>query len=63
MSRGNHAVAKRVVAYNRLANFEKEYRSMTECAKALDVPVDRVSRRCRDGNWIFGEMIVKVRLA
>lgn len=52
-----------VVAYNNMAGYEIRFRSMRECAATLNVPLYQVSRRARDGRWIFGDVTVKVRTA
>ena len=54
---------KTVVAYNRREEYEQRFPSMRECARTLDVDVSVVNKAVKTGQWVFGIVNVRVRIA
>lgn len=55
--------AKKVTVFNDREGVRMTYPSICKAAKALDVDVSRISRAARTGQWVFGNVNVKVRIA
>ena len=54
---------KAVIAYNPRHEYEQRFPSVRECARTLDVDESRISRAVKTGQWVFGTINVKVRIA
>ena len=54
---------KKVMVFNDREGLRMTYPSMCKAARALDVDVSRISRASRSGQWVFGNVSVKVRRA
>lgn len=50
---------KAVIVYNEEGNFIAEYNSLTECAKALEVPMGCIKDSVLYGSWIRGKYAVR----
>ena len=54
---------KAVIAYNHRQGYEQKFPSVRECARTLDVDESRVGKAVKTGQWVFGIVNVKVRIA
>lgn len=60
--KGRLNVIKACVAYNNKGEFIGKYESLTDCANALGVKMERVSSCLRHGSWIFGKFMIRLNL-
>ena len=54
---------KAVIAYNHREDYEQRFPSVREGARTLDVDESRIGRAVKTGQWVFGTVNVKVRIA
>lgn len=60
--KGRLATIKPCVAYNNKGEFIGEYESLTDCANALGLKVERISGCVRHGSWIGGQFMIRYKL-